>query len=109
MYSTYQADPNAVAMLEMCNHLQNSILSILSSPRELSAEDCRREEMVDADTVFVEFLNLSAHSFKLVISPPSTFIARGSAGLPRTVPLYLESSSAALCFFLRTTIRLEPT
>lgn len=78
--------------------------SMSSSPNELNSDDCRRDDE-NAEVDLGGFLVRSAHSFKLVISLPSTLMARRSAGLPKTVPTYLESSSAVvLCFFLSTKI-----
>jgi hypothetical protein len=70
--------------------------------KELRADDCRRDDMVDVGVEDV--FSLFSHSFKLLISPPSTLTVRGSAGFPKIVPVYLESSSVALCFFLRTSL-----
>lgn len=75
---------------------------MVASPRELRAEDGCRDEMIDIS--FDGFFILSAHSLTLLISPPSTFTARGSAGFPKIVPLYLVSASVVvLCFFFSAT------
>jgi hypothetical protein len=73
---------------------------MISSPSELKTEDCRRDDI--NEVTIDSFCRLSLNSSRLVYSPPSIRIVRGSAGLPNTVPLYRESSSVVLCFFLRT-------
>jgi hypothetical protein len=87
--------------------LHDTKSSISSSPKVLNSDDCRRDDD-SAEGAFVGFLIRSAHSFKLLISLPSTLIVRLSVGLPRTVPVYLVSSSVVvLCFFLSTGFVLE--
>jgi hypothetical protein len=74
--------------------------STVPSPSELKSDDGRRDEVVVGANL--AFFKTSDHSFTLLSSLPSTLMARGSAALPRTVPVYLESSSVVACLRLRT-------
>jgi hypothetical protein len=78
--------------------------SPMTISKSLRSDDCGRG--VDRMDGAVEAVfNFFAQSFTLLTSPPSTLTIRGLLDFPRIVPLYLESSSVALCFFLRTTLR----
>jgi hypothetical protein len=73
--------------------------------KSLKSDDCGRGvDRIDGGDEAV--FNLFAQSFTLLTSPPSTLTVRGLVDFPRIVPPYLESSSVAPCFFLRTVVLL---
>lgn len=53
---------------------------------ELKSEEGCRDRFTDGLRGLERFRILSAHSFTVVTSPPSSVMSRGSAGLPRRVP-----------------------